>query len=279
MIKFGVEQQGIFTLKIVTKSGEEKAVVKTNLILDNGFSGLFTGNSVIRYISIGTDNTPTNINQTELLGKISHISTSGKLTHGKSLDNTYGWTIATVEFPNFGTDLEVGEAGIGWDGTNLWSRVALDEKLTVKSDDNLVVQYELRSWWITPAPYEMEYQVKGQTYTTTVTSHQPLRDGATRGASAFFIMMQAPFYLGRWLGRVGNVYNFSVQIPLNENNDVSQIRGFHSWGGFIVPVGVMPPFTQTIATGQVAVSFNPPLVKRNDYQLNIFGQITLGRKQ
>lgn len=152
-VKMGVEQAGRFkTIISGGKRGTIESPWQKNLILDAGITRLLgTIGSVLQFISVGAGSTAPTVGQTQLVSKIAHTNRNSSFTHGYDSVDGFGWTKFQVQFAQGAAAGNISELGVGWDGTNLWSRaLVLDSEgnpttITVLSDEFLTVIYELRS--------------------------------------------------------------------------------------------------------------------------------------
>lgn len=281
-VKMGVEQAGRFKLMI---SGGKRGTIEypwqKNLILDAGITRLLgTNGSVLQYISVGSGSTAPTVGQTQLVSKIAHTGRSQSFTHGYNGDGGYGWTKLSVQFDKGAAAGNISELGVGWDGTNLWSRaLVLDAEenpttITVLSDEFLTVIYELRSWYVVPEPHTISYDYDGTPMSTTVTYMNPPNFSSpnTGFASALLNRVGGPNTPLRNMA-YGNVTDNTVEIlftyGINEyNTGITSILGDDSnWPNKILPFG-----NGTFCT------FTPPIEKTNEFEVTITGTLTMSRR-
>lgn len=285
-VKMGVEQAGRFKLMI---SGGKRGTIEypwqKNLILDAGITRLLSTNgSVLQYISVGSGSTAPAVGQTQLVSKIAHTNRSASHSHGYDAEEGYGWTIFTCQFNQGQAAGNISELGVGWDGTNLWSRaLVLDAEgnpttITVLSDEFLTVRYELRSWYIVPAPHVIDYDYDGTPMSTTVTYIAPPRTSSSNGASAIYYRDTKPLSISTtagnntnssWLSVDGNTVGIRIVAAVNQHT--SGIGGIAGGGA----IGGRPlPFT----SGVNFCTFSPPIAKTNEFEVTITGTYTMSRR-
>lgn len=282
------EQAGRFRLEVSGgKRGYKDFGWQDNLILDAGIQRLLgTNGSVLQYISVGAGSTAPAVGQTQLASKIAHTNRSLSFQNGYDSEGGYGWTKFTVQFDKGAAQGNVAELGVGWDGTNLWSRALVlnaqnePTAITILADEYLTVTYELRSWWIVPENHYVDVMEDvGGTPTVIETVEVvygkkwiPIGAGA-----ALYVRAHQPILGGVWGGLSAGAVGFSKTIGVSqENGGVSRLDSFGASGGSIL--GQTIP--QLIyGSGNLSLcGFTPPIPKTNEYEVTITGTLTMGRK-
>lgn len=282
-VKIGVEQAGRFKLMI---SGGKRGTIEypwqKNLILDAGITRVLSANDhPLRQISVGAGSTAPTVGQTQLESKIASTGRNHSSSYGYNSEGGYGWTKIQVQFDKGAAAGNISELGVGWDGTNLWSRaLVLDAEgnpttITVLSDEFLTVVYELRSWYIVPEPHTITYYFDGVEKETTVTYMNPpnFSNPNTGFASALCSRTAASNIVplvGMIYGNASiNTVEFSITYGIDSSNQgISGINGNDSsWPNKILPFG-----KSTFCT------FTPKIEKTNEFEVTITGTLTMSRR-
>lgn len=285
-LKQEVKQQGIFRIKTRAKNGEIKDWGEhKNRILNHGINRLLTTNgSVLQVISVGASSAAPEDNQTKLVSLIASTDRQRAFEHGYNSNEGYGWTKMRVAFAAGAVVGLVAELGVGWDTNDLWSRaLVLDvdnspTSIPVTAEDELIIEYELRSWWITPAPKNFNYELDGVQKTVSVAFNPPAYTHNYKGASALYYRAPTPFRstttagnnnVSYWSGVSGNTLNFIVQVGFNQYTDgLTVIRAETSQAN----TGRFPPYND-----DVVITFTPPIEKGNEHRVILTGSITISR--
>lgn len=247
-----------------------------NMILDSGIQALLEdNNNVERYISVGTGTVPPTPGDTTLGALVATTVRSATINSGYDAAGGYGWTRRSVQFDQgeaSGNLTEVA-AGASSRGDSLFSRSLIRDDLgqpatiTVQAHEFLTVTYEVRRWWITPAPYQLSYMDGGTTKTTTIIHGQPTYLNAARGASAG--LNGSKFRLG---GRVPN-----YETPSNGSFDFEVVFGLADQNPAIISLST------TVAGGVVPeiqdfITFDPPIEKSDQYEVTLYGTVSVSRR-
>lgn len=285
-VKMGVEQAGRFKLMV---SGGKRGTIKypwqKNLILDAGIIRLLgTNGSVLQFISVGAGSTAPAVGQTQLVSKIAHTNRNSSFTNGYDSEGGYGWTKFQVQFNKGAAAGNISELGVGWDGTNLWSRALVlnaegnPTTITVLPDEFLTVIYELRSWYIVPEPHTITYDFDGIEKETLVTYHAPTRSSAGEGAAAIYNRGPSALGVEKFTTVSGFSVGFSGTYTIAMSTDgISNIRGYGNAGvgGQLLPFGEdrsSSPRRSTFCT------FTPKIEKTNEFEVTITGTLTMSRR-
>lgn len=251
-----------------------------NMVLDSGINSLLdntnTTQSHIRYISVGSGTTPPTPGDTSLENRIATTgSGGGSYQTGYNAEEGYGWTIRTQQFAQGAAAGNLSEiaAGSNASGSGLFSRALIKNSqgnpiiITVQSHEFLTVTYEVRRWWITPAPYTLTYDDDGTPKTTTVTHAAPDYTTGKKGATAG--VTHTRFSLaGLQPSRsaaVNGVLNWERVFGLSEGNpSISSLSTTLAGDG-------VPEISNFI-------TFDPPIAKTDEYEVTIFGSLTITRR-
>lgn len=287
----GCEAAGFFRLVV---SGGERGTVDLgkelghvdglipNLILDNGIK-LLLSNTAFKvtygYIQLGTGNSTPNPQQVGLdnygVGGGS-TSTQAGTDYGYNSVDGYGWTRKSHQFgagEAAGTWAEIASAPAATG--NCFSRALIVDvngvptTITILENEFLTVTYELRSWWVVPAPHEISYDdedIDGNPTisTTTVTYGTPLAQnlaGAPTGAA-----MKANIGSLSYGGISGTIRTVSLLYDISVGNPAIASADFAVSSSLYFNKSRYP------------FSFSPPIAKTNEFSVKIDFQIEFKRR-
>lgn len=137
-------------------SGTESEITFKNVITNQGLNeiGTRTIDSAIRFVHVGSGNTPAQASDTGLTNFIASSSSQQINTRGvqDAVEPYYSFTRRTVRFAAGSAAGNLSEVGVGWEGagSNLFSRALIQDALgnpttiTVLADEALDVTYEIR---------------------------------------------------------------------------------------------------------------------------------------
>lgn len=283
-VKVGVEQAGRFKTMV---SGGRRGTIEypwqKNLILDAGIYRILSNNTsgVLNHISVGAGSTAPSVGQTQLASKIAHTNRNRTLSHGYDFGGEFGWTKLQVQFAQGAAAGNISELGVGWDGTNLFSRALVlnsegnPTTITVLPDEFLTVIYELRSWYVVPDSHDITYDYDGESKTTTVTYFYPPNLGNPLNGFGSAMTERAPdnstLLYHMTYGEVsGNTASFTLKYDINTaNSGITSVHGRNNSSyNKILPFG----FNGTFCT------FTPPIPKTNEFEVTITGTLTMSRR-
>lgn len=150
-----------------------------NLITDAGLEAIGTGQDLIQYAMVGTDNTPPAVGNTTLGAQIAfktpRTSASTNIVAGPP---RYAYYRGTWVFPQGAIVGNVAEIGVGWSSTAVFSRSLTSEVISILAIDQVTLVYELRMY-IPTADVTGSVEIAGVTYNYTM---RPLCTASNSGA-------------------------------------------------------------------------------------------------
>lgn len=173
------------------KRGKVSTAWFKNVITNAGLLHMLDNKLPNAYCTVGSSGHATSPDEITLGQYIT--STTGQNrnteTKGYNASGKYGWTRHVYEFePGVATG-NVREVGITYEKSNLFSRSLVRNAsgqpaaFTVEADEYLVVVYELRRKWVTPASHTFTYSYEGQSRSVKVSYDLPLYISPNTGAS------------------------------------------------------------------------------------------------
>ena len=285
MIK-GTEAQveGLFRIEVFGDDGHYKDYGWTkNMILDAGIEyflkfGAPTYSSGTK-IFVGTGTTPPQPTDTGLENKIAETSAVSR-SDGYDEVGGFGWTRFVATFGKGRISTGVSEVGVYYQSdpypmvARSLFRDADGTPITIPmtADNTLVITYEFRTWWITPAPYVIDYDNNGTIEQVTVTHGTAEPDsGIPRGLlDRFYLSSPEDDSQGHADHEIDTESYFNGSISSTITSGV----GEHYEIGYIEALGqnvFFPPYFK--------IYFNPPLVKTEDEEISFNLISTMTRRE
>lgn len=183
-MQFRAELEGRFKLDI---SGGARGNISydwfPNLILDEGVRHMMAtaqGSNAIAFCAVGSSSAPVDVSQSGVISLVARSALDRtNPTYGWNASGEYNWNIKTIRFVRGAAAGNISEIAMEIaNSSNIrvkaWCRALVKDSLgnpatiTVLSDEVLTVTYELRRWFIPPAPHDITFDNDGEPFTTTV---------------------------------------------------------------------------------------------------------------
>ena len=253
-----------------------------NMILDQGFEYLITGQSVVfRSLGVGSSSQSVQPTDTGLIAPIAFMPTSNEgVTHGWDADGGFGWSRVERSFARGAAAGNISELTTGYaaNNTSATARALVRDAIgnpttiTVLSDEVLTITWEWRKWWTVGDPNIVEYLVDGEPKTTTVSYKQNLSTNAIALGNGGV----SPI-LSQLISSDGGVFVGEFKTTFIEAKGNPQVVSVGTAGddgsGGQASAGKVFPYDTAYAT------FDPPIAKTNEFILEIRHRIALTRRE
>lgn len=284
--KLSTELAGFFRLVKHDQDGNEvyDSGWFGNLILDQGITALLndTGNyPTYRWLKVGSGNAPPTPSDTQITQVASAESTTNNRywTRGYVASEGYHFRRGSVQYGMGAAAGNLSEVAAGWDNSanSIFSRALILDALgnpatiTVLENEFLTVEYELRSWYIPPAPHLMEYDDDGTLATTTVTYPAATSNSTGAPGNGTFSMGTGPAVSYDRSRTDQGVLGVNLLYPISQGNP-SIPR---------IPANSNAPANALLPHGGSAESyvvFDPPIPKTNEFTLAFDFDISFSRR-
>lgn len=274
-------------------SGGERGVIdypwQDNMILDQGFILLITGYgaspNALQYIGVGSSSQTVSPTDTGLIAPIERVS-SGSAEYGWDDGGGFGWTRVRATFANGLAAGNISEltAGSHNNNTSACARALVRDELgnpttiTVLAGETLVVTWEWRRWWTVADTHALEFDVDGVATSTTVT-YKPVpelsKDKAGLGSGGTIAMGGTKLGGGSLISSDGGVFIGEFKKTYTEVEGNGEITYATTTGdnlsGGRTSGGVFPDDIRY-------ATFTPPIVKTDQFKLEIYHRIRLTRR-
>jgi len=257
-----------------------------NMILDQGFVQLIVNTSysqVIAFRSFGVGSSSQAVQPTDtgLIAPIAFTPNSSLgITHGWDAVGGFGWSRAVESFARGAAAGNISELTTGYsnNNTSAMARALVRDvggnptTITVLSDEVLTVTWEWRKWWTVGQPNTVEYLVDGVPLTTTVSYKQNLSTGGNALGNGGVTPINSQL-----ISSSGGVFVGEFKTTFTESQGNPQLASVGTVGDGTTGSGGSSG--KVFPNDSAYATFDPPIVKTNEFRLEIRHRIALTRRE